>query len=430
LTWDCAEFRKTLERIENTAQGAPSREQLLAIKGWIEKTREEHDQTRNASLSSPTSMIAAIFHNSGLQPPTSVSQHQLCQEYLNSLLALRDREEIIKVLCKQNPDLFTQAVKELVAGFEPMIRTIHDKVDLREYVSAGERFITDFINTGKPKRKESSGGISNSIKNPFKSVEAAEQDTSAVPSVEDYVHLLKRNRHLLYDWVGQVASKCPDIRDEFYAWAKETLATLFLQPHSPHGGSHEGGNSTTATESQPTNLNQRDGAAGAMNGHLQRIFAALPPDTRKDVLHAVDAHAAYISSLEDSSLKRMQHILDNSKSRPTSSSKSSHHRHSAERRGSMSGPGVFMSRWHQLMDDTIVTPDRPNGPLRQGADVKGSIAQGKVAGTAVAKGEWDPITLEKLVHIADHQPPRVEVVVEALGPAFRGLVGEVWKQRS
>lgn len=155
LSWDSLEFRKSAESIEKAKGGsAPSKEQLAAIRDYLDKSSEVHGDARGASIRSSKSMIATIMERSNpvLLASLSDTQHTQCLEYFSALLATRDRDEIANALCRQNPDLFTQAIKDVVASFEPMIRAVHEGVDLREHVSAAEGFLTELINVCKTKK--------------------------------------------------------------------------------------------------------------------------------------------------------------------------------------------------------------------------------------------------------------------------------------
>ncbi|KAK4155634.1 PX-associated-domain-containing protein, partial [Chaetomidium leptoderma] len=264
LSWDAAEFRKSADAIEK-AKGAssPSKEQLAAIKNYINKTRKEHDETRRASSENAGSIVITILERSkpGLSVSLTEPQHTQCLEYLSALLAVRDRDEISNSLCRQNPDLFTQAVKDAVTSFEPMIRAIHQQVDLREHVSAAEGLISDFISVSKAK-KSTSGRLAPSEPN------KGDGSETRAPSVEDYVLLLRNNRQLLYNWLHQLASQCPEIKDVFCAWAKDTIK-VFRQPNQPVPETTEANQQPT-----PTDKTHRPGAAGALSDDLQHLFTS------------------------------------------------------------------------------------------------------------------------------------------------------------
>ncbi|KAK0743027.1 PX-associated-domain-containing protein [Schizothecium vesticola] len=372
LSWDTAEFRKSMDRIERAPNG-PSKAHLAAIRQFIDKPREEHDAVRDYSMKTPTSMVAAILASSSKPlEPLSPAQHAQCFEYYVALMAVHDRDAIAKVICRQNPDLFTGLIRDAVGTFDHMIRTIHEKIDLREHVAAGEAFITDLLNTSKPKpaRKISSGDPS---EKPLR---------TQAPSIEDYVSLLRRNRHLLYNWLHQFASQCPSIRDEFR------------------------------------------GAAGALSSNLQLLYAALSNVNKEPVITAIDAHASYLTALERLSLERMQRILDDMPSGGVLAVDED----ARTSRASICGPGMFLARWQQLLDDAVVTPETPDGGLRRGKEVKGALAQGKTVSAAVQDG-WDP---QKLAALAEREvpvPPDVGIVVEALGGEFRGLVVDLLRMK-
>jgi hypothetical protein len=469
LSWDGLEFRRSAEAIEKAKGGSsPSKEQLAAIKDYVRKPRSDHDNIRKDSMQSEESMVATIMKHSNpaLLDSLSEAQHAQCSEYLAALLDVRDRDEIVIALCRQTPDLFTQAIKDAVASFEPMIRAVHQRVDLREHVSAAEGFITDFINVTKAKKGTS--GLLGSL-TPSKS------DTSEIraPSVEDYVLLLRNNRQLLYNWFHQVASQCPEIRDDFCAWAIETIK-VFRQSSQP-SSKPEPGQAPKSTDS----TTQRPGAAGSLSTHLQHLFGTLPVSTQRRILPTIDAHATYLSRLEALSLTRMQRILDNlptitsttAATTPAATAPASYFNPSYWSRStsstprsprspalnpppstaegkttpksnlkSFSGPGMYLSRWQHLLDETVISPSSLSGggSLRKGRNVKGVVARGKTTSTSTSggggtagggkDGGWDSGVLRGLVEEEEREAGveravDVRCVVEALGEGFRGLVG-------
>jgi hypothetical protein len=443
LSWDSSEFRKTADRIEK-ASGGPSKEHLSVIRDYVELSQAEHEALRELSRVKPESVVAAIFENTQpeLLESLSETQHAQCLEYYSAILSIRDREQITKVLCRSNPDLFTQALRDLVASFEPMIRTIHGHIDLREHIGAMETFLDDFISTSKM-RNDSAGG----------------KKSIATPTVEDYVALFRRNRKLLYNWLHQFAANCPDVRESFREWAKKTMLA-FREKHAS-----DVPDIPTRSSSDPDGISlerSRPSAAGDMSRPLQQLFRNLTPSTQAEVVSALDAHAAYLSDLEDLSIRRMQRVLDNLAERasqveglpsatpirppisiagvrsfwPSASSSArttpvaSGANTPARGPGSMSGPGMFLARWQALLDRTVVTPSQASGsPARTGRDVKGATSQGKVGiGEGNGSVSWNAAAF--LARQADSEvpvPPEVGVVVDAMGPAFAILAGELAK---
>ncbi|KAK0616771.1 PX-associated-domain-containing protein [Immersiella caudata] len=414
LSWDCSDFRKTVDKIEKSTRGPPQ-EYLDIIREYVGRSRLEHDSSRNKSVHSEVSIIAVILDNAkpGLLKSLSASQHSQCLEYYSALLAIRDREEITKALCRQNPDLFSRGVRDAVSAFDHIIRSLHEKVDLREHISAAETFIADFIETSRAKRTPN--GISNNTAVDFETSGAK----TRAPSIEDYVSLLRRSRHFLYNWLHQVAGQCPEIREDFRAWANRTIRIFRQGRRTPCVPPSEGVPATGVDT-------QRKGAAGALSSNLQALYAALPATVKPSVIAAVDAHAKYLTELETLSLKRMQHILDDM---PGDGILSVDDNPECDaNKISICGPGMFLSRWQQLLDDTVVAPYVPSGPLRRGKDVKGSLAQGKTV-SAAAKDGWDPSALAKLAERDAPQPPEVTAVVEALGDPFCELLVDLLSRK-
>ncbi len=411
LSWDSSEFRKSAERIEKSKDG-PSKEHLAALKEFINRSRDEHEAMRNDSMARKVSIVAAILEEKdpGLLSSLSENQHTKCLEFYSALLSIRDREEITKALCAQSPDIFSQAIRDLAASFEPMIRTIHEGIDLREHVSAAESFLNDLISASKAEKNATPYGL----------WKKAETKTASAPSVEDYVNLLRRNRQLLYNWLHQIASKCPDISDDFRAWVKKIMVvfqanvTVPLPPTSCEPSSDAGNGEARREDSE-----RRAGAAGALSGDLQKLFAALSQEDQEEVLVALDAHARYFSSLEDLSITRMQHVLDN-----LAAAESSGGEDAPDKTASMSGPGIFLSRWQALLNETAITPAPPGGSLRLGKDVKGSTSLGKT-GAVLSKDIWDAAAIADLEEEGVPQPPEIQVVVDTLGPQFEELLAQI-----
>ncbi|KAK3332305.1 PX-associated-domain-containing protein [Cercophora scortea] len=451
LSWDSSEFRKSADKIEK-AKGGPSKEQLAAIKRYVDKPRTEHDKVRQVSKDSPTSIIATILQdaNPDLLKTLSETQHAQCHEYFSALVAIRDREAITRVLCRQNPDLFTQAIRDFVASFEPMIRAVHERVDLREHLSAAEGFLSDFISVSKGRKIPTESKTPTGRRSPtgrwtptvFLTSTATDPSKPDVeirpPSTEDYVGLLRRNRHLLYNWLHQVASQCPEIRDDFHDWAKKTVKIFgpSKQPSSTSAAdivckeeeSRVPESSASSTSSEKAR--RREGAAGALSSNLQALFASLPAATREDIIASVDAHANHLFSLEDLSLQRMQSVLDKipADNTPAEGAATDNNEKQLPQAAAATvcGPGMFISRWQHLLDATLITPKAPDSTVRSGKDVKGALMQGKAVSTPAARdgsgGGWDIRGLMEMAERENPSPPRVEVVVETLGPAFRALV--------
>lgn len=384
-------------------------------------SRAAHDAMREISMNESKSIVAVIFDATDPQLTASLSatQHTQCLAWLSAQLSARDRDEITKVLCKSQPDRLTAAVRSAVGTYEPLIRALHEGVDLREHATSVEKFIGDFIETSKPKKAAAANASAGWKLGKAKS----QQQETRPPSVEEYVALLRRNKGLLFAYLHEFAKNCTGLRGMFQQWAHVVLDE-FKQPREDADG------------------------AGAIDSDLRELFDQLPTDKQKEMLSTLDAHAQYLSQLDELSQERMQRVLDqlgkeaseadkpskkskssSSASSSKTSSSSSSPRVSSSSTPSMSGPGVYLMRWDSLLDDTIITPATSTGPLRHGRDVKGQKAQGKTLSEGVKDGGWDVGAILRQESRAVPVAPDVQEVMALLGEGFRevvnGKIGEV-----
>ncbi|PHH63499.1 hypothetical protein CDD81_5780 [Ophiocordyceps australis] len=311
LSWDASDFAKSAERAEKRLQslgGKDVDEVLERLREHVAASREAHEAARQQSLQQNVSIVVAILGHDAVTRDMSAEQHALCLEYYSALLSVRDRESMTAVLCRQTPDLFTRAVRDAVAAYEPMLRSVHARVDLKQHLDSLQGFIDDFIQTSKT------------------AVAAAPSKPPSTetpsPGVEAYVKLLRRNRRLLYRWLHALASQCPDIWNELRQWAKQAVVRF------------------------------EDKAELA--DKLERLVGRLAAEERKEVLATVDAHVEYLSELQDESLARLQQQLQLEKDGSGSGSGSE-----SKRLGR--GPGVYLVRWQDLLDETAVTPEEKKG---------------------------------------------------------------------
>ncbi|KAH6676887.1 PX-associated-domain-containing protein [Plectosphaerella plurivora] len=372
LGWDSAEFKKTTDRIEKDADG-PSKEALASLKEHMRKTPKERATIREESKKSSKSIVAVILDGTDPELAKSLSeeQHTKCQEYLAALLSIRDRDEIIGVVCKSSPDLFTQSLRDLVAGFEPYIRAIHDKVDLREHITDFQTFLDQFIAVSKGKKVV--GGEADKKAGP---------DRYSPPSVEDYANLLRQNKSKLYKWLHYGAKSAPDVTDTFKAWADEAIVH-FRKPEVPVKGSSSH-------------------VEGRMMGQLADLFSELPDDKKKEILPAIDAHAAYLDAVAQLSRSRIQDIVSGDSQ-------------------TMAGPGIFLMMWQSLLDNTLITPSTAGGSVRRGRDVGDAAAEGK-PGASSEDGWVGGSQIRQEAAQGLPEAPDGSAVIAALGEAFRKTI--------
>ncbi|CAK7229521.1 hypothetical protein SBRCBS47491_007275 [Sporothrix bragantina] len=368
LSYDASSFKKTAEKVEKDKSSTNShpqkKAQLAALREHLARPRAYHEAVRreSATLADPKtgqhkSLVVAILESvdpSLLSPPLTDAQHTQLAQYYAALLSVHDRREITNVFCRQNPDLFTQALKDGVAAFDPIIRGIHDKIDLKEHVSDIEGFINEFIEVSKgvkPSSSSKKGG-----------------EERILPTVKDYVELLRRNRHLLYKWLHRVAHDTPDIREMFRGWAVETIK-LFRGPD-------ESQDKTTGVTVSTSGGSRLDGGAGAMNYDLLSIFNQLSVGGQRDVLSGIDKHVAYLRALDQAASSQRQELLDKINA-PASDEEDK--ANSAPTAKQAPGSGRFIVRWQELLDDTLIGPATAEGPLRHGHDVANVATQGKTS---------------------------------------------------
>ncbi|KAF4582829.1 hypothetical protein GQ602_005973 [Ophiocordyceps camponoti-floridani] len=189
LSWDAADFRKSADRVEKGRVGGedrPSDEVLAALRQHIfEADYETHEKARRESREASRSIVAQVL-GPEVAGRLTEAQHGLCMEYYSSLWSVRDRDLISAALCRTPPDLFTQAVKDGMAAYDPMIRAVHSNVDLRQHLEATQGFIDHLLAASRV------------------------GDDGSPPVVGDYVRLLRRNRSLLYRWLHALGKGCPE----------------------------------------------------------------------------------------------------------------------------------------------------------------------------------------------------------------------------
>ncbi|KAE9364019.1 hypothetical protein N431DRAFT_497739 [Stipitochalara longipes BDJ] len=318
LGWDNSDFRGIVVKIEKNKNG-PSSAHLEAIKLHVQKPRPDREHLRAISIEQSKSAVIVIFENA--RPPLSTalsdSQHTQALEYYAALLSIRDREELIRIVCRQEPDLFTPSVREMVAAYELGIRSVHKGVDFSGAISDIQGFLDGLIKLGKAKNNDNrSSNIAG---------------THRPPTVEDYVSLFRKYLPCLLRYMHQMAKNCPEIRESFREYGKEAL----------RGFRHDSNES-----------------GSVMTDPLNQIFSTIPSHQQPIVFETLDAHSAYLTTLRTFSMERTQSIIDNISE-------------------TMYGTGVYFARWHALLNETLITPATAVGPVRRGRDVKYKEGKGK-----------------------------------------------------
>ncbi|KAH9883054.1 hypothetical protein J1614_000421 [Plenodomus biglobosus] len=349
LAWDTSEFQKRASKLESS-RNAPDKKVFRAIKTFVYASREKHEAARSQSISESKSIVAVILETA--DPPYKIDveslnehQHSVAMEYFSTYLSIRDREELTKILCKSNPDILTSAVREAVSGMDPIIRAIHNAVDLSGTVTDAEAFLTDLIKTSKPKKATGRKSRETSQSRPSSPGPASitDQDASEVPTVEDFVQLLRKHAPSMHKFLHQVAKNAPDLANDYLVYAKRIFAEYKVDP------------AAKAAEERG------EGGAGNMTAPLHALFSSLPKEKQEELKQLLDKHEAHLRTLKGTSQSRLESIM--SSSPPTRSTQ----------KGSTHGPGMYLSRWNSLLDSTLITPATIHGPVRKGWEVKGEL---------------------------------------------------------
>lgn len=405
LSWDNSEFESITSNIrKDKDETGPDPTLFDAIDKHTSTSRERHEKLRAQSQAQQKSIVAVIIESQATNDKiTEISEdhHTLLLQYFAASLSIRDRKELIRVLCQTYPDNLTQSIKDMVSVYDPLIRSIHQGVDLSSFMGDLQNFVDELIKLVRPNPKskssteseKGSGGKSPSSPK-FKGLEP--------PSVEGFLDLIKKYIPVAFRFLHQVAKNCPDVREEWRGWANETIKNFRMHNSSK----------------SDNNFHQGAGA-GALTPQLNHIFSSMDDSKKASVTEALDEHATYLTHLSNLSTHRAQSILDTKKNKNT-----------------LYGPGIYLSRWHNLLDNTLITPATLSGPLRKGRDVQFKDEEGKVR-VKEGKGKeedgwWDREAVvkdleeeerESGVDESQSECPDVSVVVEAFEEGWRGLLG-------
>ncbi|KAM0815557.1 putative PX domain-containing protein [Seiridium cardinale] len=393
LGWDAGDFKKTADNIRNK-KDVEKLGLISTVDTHLNAPKYQRVSARKESIHQQESIVTTILRASDGKAAAELTeqQHAMLFEYFSAQLSVQDRDKITQVMCRQSPDYVTTLIKELVAAFDPIIRVLHDNVDLRKYVVNVQKFIDDLLEVNKPKR-DSSGKL-------------------VPPSIEDYVFLLRRHRKWAFEYLHEFAKGCPEVRERFRDWIKGNILESFkqderdpLQNKSEH----------VCDASDPLE------GAGSMSDALRSVFSKLDANKQQEVILALDRYDTYTSALDEQSGNRLQGIVEGIKEKAESGKDTA-------KLGSMKGPGVYHARWQWLLDETLITPATPSGPLRHGKDVKDVKSRGKT-GALASKDTWDLNSIPELKSEATPEPPDVAVVLEALGPQFKDIVADISRRK-
>ncbi|KAK3713063.1 hypothetical protein LTR37_008748 [Vermiconidia calcicola] len=370
LSWDKRDLRNRAEKLEKKGSDAPPKAVREALKDWIQKSgRPEHEECRRMSKEQGRSIVAVILSLSSGPSADDITekQHANALEWFGFQLSIRDRQEIVRVLCQRNPDHLTAAIQDCVAAYTPMIRLVHQAVNLADTVWDLERFVTDMLKMSKP---------------------TGPKGQEKPPAVEDYVDLLHRHQQSTHKFLHQVAKNGKEVTSWWYEYVRMAAAQFRAEAKPPP--------SETAVPSQTTN--------GNIHATLSNTFSSLPAEEQKAIKAELNAHSKYLHDLHTASATRISAVIKRTRSTPF-------------------GPGAYLARWQNLLDATPITPrERKNGAVRFGNN-KGVREEGRKDLEGNEEGFLTEEEVEKAVGEGVLEAPSVQKSLEVFGERFREALG-------
>lgn len=399
LHWDIKELESRALKLERERADA-GKKQLYALKHYVERTNEEHKALRDISQQTSKSIVTVILEDVKLSDQLTEEHHKHALEYLSIHLSIHDRKKIIDVLGHSHPDHLTKSIKELVAAYEPVIRNIHSAVDLSGTVGDFQNFLGDLIKIGR--------------------IRAGKDGKSTVPTVGDFVQLLKKHQGSCHKFINQLCKNGKEVTKWYLDWCHAAAAQF----------------------RRKEDVKKNEGA-GDLTQPLNEIFSSIPETKRGDMISLLNQQSRYIAEMHAASRQRLDTVLktppstnpsisrifSNHFSRPNS--RSSSPAPDADRGDkpdvvptvkSDPGPGAYLSRWQDLLDSTLITPRTSEGPVRKAGEE-----------TVVVNSTVD-VDGGKLVDYAPGQKkvssakkaskPDVTVILDELLPSFRKLLAE------
>ncbi|KAH8901469.1 hypothetical protein GQ53DRAFT_611250, partial [Thozetella sp. PMI_491] len=302
IGWDISVFEKRARKIEKAKSG-PGKI-LGAIEDYTKQPFATQERVRLRSQEQGISIVSAILEAYHVDYASiSIEHHDMTQEYYQCLLAIRDRRQGIDAMVTQEPDLMSDMVREGMKLFEPILQVLSKgKFDMGQAIKLQKSFTGDLIKTAKIKK-------------------------GYTPSIENFVGLLKRQLPFTWGMLHDGAKKCPSLAEDIKKLCQNALSQF------PSEG-----------------LSNSNDVPRELALALLDAFDQLPPREQGTARSALDAHAAYLSRLRETSLKQLQQILKED-------SKTS------------LGSGLIIPRWESLLDATRITPATIRGPVRRGREV-------------------------------------------------------------
>ncbi|KAK0105092.1 hypothetical protein ONS95_004545 [Cadophora gregata] len=378
VNWDTNSLKNRISEIEKSTSG-PSPSQREILLNYLEMDRLEHEKCRVMSEAKSEPIVVTIMEEYGGEA-LSETQIPLALDYFSAMVSLHDRKKIVAILCSGQPDLLTQAVRECVTAYDPVIRALHKAVDLSGTVSDFQAFLDDLL------------AFAPSGKN------------SASASVEDFVHLLRKHQKSCHRFMHQVCKNGPELSTWYKEYARASASHFRVNDQKENSAS------------------SNSGGAGKLTSQLEQALSQLPEKEKSQVLAECDAYAAYHAHLATTSKSDMIFEVEHEPApkklkRVFTSSKPATREPSPTR--PTPGPGMFLRRWQAYLNATPITPSQLEGPVRYGGDID-VVTAGRIPKTGAAKDAQIQAAEDADVRDA----PKCNRTVELLAARFREILRE------
>jgi Domain of unknown function in PX-proteins (DUF3818) len=400
LHWDIRELESRASKLERERADL-GKSQLHALKHYVDRTHEEHNALRDMSQQTSKSIVTVILEDAKLSDQLTELHHKQALEYLSIQLSIHDRNKIIDVLCHSHPDHLTHSVRELVAAYEPVIRNVHTAVDLSGSLGDFHSFLTDLIKLGR--------------------IHAHKDGKSTVPTVGDFVQLLKKHQGSCHKFIHQLSKNGQEVTGWYLEWCHKAAAQFRRKEE----------------------VKEKQGA-GDLTQSLNDLFDSLPQGKKKKISSLLDQQSEYIAEMHASSRQRLEAVLrsppsnnpsisrifSNHFSRPSSRSSSPARDQEQDANSDVvpkvksdPGPGAYLARWQSLLDSTLITPSTSEGPVRRaGSDTVVEDSTVDVDGEKLV--EFDEPGQRKLVTGMKAHKPDVGIILQEMLPAFKKILAE------
>ncbi|CAL8582346.1 hypothetical protein XPA_008013 [Xanthoria parietina] len=363
LNADTSELRRRVKQIEQS-QDAPNKSQMEQLRRYTSQSAEEQQRIRRDSESRSVSVATAILGPDKVSPPLTEPSHKLALDYVALQLAVRDREQLIEILCLHQPDLMTASIRELVMVYDPIIRALHKAVDLGSGVTDLQNFLDDVISLSLIDKAK----------------------PTKLPTVQDFVRLLEKHQKSSHVFIHQALKNGKELSQWYHEYASHAIEQY---------------------KQTQENYKAADGgtAAGDFTRCLNELVSKLSEDQQQQIYRQLDHHAAFLDGLSQQSKARMDRTI-----------RASLVPGSADSEPDVEGsPGMFLLKWQYFIDRTPITPGPTNGPPRTGK------SDSVVDATSVdVDGEKPAVTYQGSSKAGDSslEPPDVSTVIQLLAPGF------------